>query len=457
MITFNLRAEGYRILVEWEGISDTTVYLAHYYDSKTFVDDTLKLDENGKGVFTGDSMLHEGLYLLYLKDSNFFDFLLGDDQTLEIKTNNSDILKNLVISGSEQSQDFLNYQRLLKDKVEEKKAISEKLDSLNDEEKKKAIDKLNSIDQEMVTFMKNEIQRSNNNMYGTFLNTAHQLLIPDPEVEKDHPKYDSIAWFHAYNYRRDHFLDGIDFTDDRILYTPILKNKLETYFNKFLIQSPDSIIPQAIKVIRESESNKKMYQYTSQFFLNNSVQSKIMGMDAVFVAIADEVYLSGKATWTDAEILKKITEEVYLTRPNLIGNKAPELTMENIDGEMESLYMSQGEYTILVFYEYDCGHCKKDIPALYNDVYLKFIENNIEVYAVCMNDDKEKWEDFVEKNELAGWHHLWDPNHITKFRFKYNTKTAPTMYLLDKEKIIKAKKLDNASLTKLLNALLREN
>jgi peroxiredoxin len=130
--------------------------------------------------------------------------------------------------------------------------------------------------------------------------------------------------------------------------------------------------------------------------------------------------------------------------------------MENIDGEMESLYLSQGEFTILVFYEYDCGHCKKDIPALYNEVYLPLIQHNIDVFAICMNDDHSKWEAFVTDNELAGWHHVWDPSHHSLFRFKYNVKSSPTIYLLDRDKKIVAKRLDNANLSKLLKVLLKE-
>ena len=162
---------------------------------------------------------------------------------------------------------------------------------------------------------------------------------------KNNPQYDSLAFFYYYNYRRDHFLDNIDFGDDRIINTPLLYPKLDTYFNKILIQAPDSIIPQAMKVINQSRKNKIMFQYTTEFLLMNSVQSKIMGMDEVFLKIADEVFLKGEATWADSTRLAKIAEEAYLTRYNLIGRKAPELVMENIEGNIESLHQINAPYT----------------------------------------------------------------------------------------------------------------
>lgn len=182
-----------------------------------------------------------------------------------------------------------------------------------------------------------------------------------------------------------------------------------------------------------------------------------MGMDEVFLKIADEIYLKGEATWADSAQLAKIAEEAYLTRYNLIGRKAPELVMENIEGNIESLHQINAPYTILVFWEPNCGHCKKEIPLLYKDVYEKYINQNIEVFAVNIDDKKEEWQKFVEEHELSGWHHVWDTKHQSKFRFLYNVKATPLIYLLDKDKKIIAKKLDIPTLTKLIDALIKKN
>lgn len=456
MITFTLRAEGYLISVNWVGLSDTTIYLAHYFESNIFVDDTLKLDTKGTGKFNGDSLLREGLYLLYLNQNTYFDFLIGKDQTINLSTNQTDLLGNLTIKGADESKAFLNYQRFLKEKMQTKNKLYNDLKSDDDALVKTTREQLKSIDNEMAIYLKTETENAANNMYGLFLRTANSVEIPEPNIDKNNPKYDSIVWFYNYNYQRNHFFDNVDFSDERILNTPLLNPKLDTYFNKLLIQMPDSIIPQAYKLLKRAEPNKNVYQFIAQFLINNSSRSNIMGMDAVFVAIADEVYLKGKATWIDSTMLTKIAEEAYLSRPNLIGKTAPELVMQNLDGEFESMHQIQSDYTIIVFYEYDCGHCQKDLPKLYNDVFLKFMDDNIDVYAVCMNDDKKKWSEFVNKNELIGWHNVWDPKHTTLFRYKYNVKTTPMIYLLDNEKKIIAKKIDIDSLTKLLNVLLNK-
>ena len=52
-------------------------------------------------------------------------------------------------------------------------------------------------------------------------------------------------------------------------------------------------------------------------------------MDAVFVHLAKNYYLNGKAPWADKKLLGKIQELVDKTEPNLIGRIAPELIMKN--------------------------------------------------------------------------------------------------------------------------------
>lgn len=453
-VLLTAKSEKFRIEVKWEGLKDTSIYLAHYFDTNIYVNDTIQLNSKGQGIFEGDSLLPQGLYMLYLNGNNYFDLLIGEKQNIKVKTNNEHLIDSLSISGSEESREFVNYQHYIRRQSTLKNDFLEKLKSENNEEAAGARTQIDSIDNEMKTYIENGIEKSGGNMFGAFLKAANQLDIPEPNFDRAHPQYDSLAWFYAYNYRRDHFLEGVDFTDERLLRTPLLRPKLDVYFNKILIQSPDSLIPQAIKLLRNAEKIPPMYQYLSSFLINNSVQSKIMGMDAVFVALADEVFLSGKAFWADSAQYIKIAEEAYLTRPNLIGKIAPDLEMEDIDGEMETLHQLQSDYTILLFYEYNCGHCKKTIPAIYNDVYMKFLDHNIEVFAVCMNDDKEKWEEFVNEHELVGWHHVWDVDHRSKFRFKYNVKSTPIIYLLDKNKKIIAKKLDNENLIMLLDTLL---
>ena len=60
--------QGYQIKINLESAPDKEVFLAHYYLGNIFVDDTLQLDPSGSGTFTGDTLLPQGLYKIYMDD-----------------------------------------------------------------------------------------------------------------------------------------------------------------------------------------------------------------------------------------------------------------------------------------------------------------------------------------------------------------------------------------------------
>lgn len=444
----SLANTGYHIAVKWEGLKDTSIYLAHYYDTHILVDDTIRLNQKGEGIFSDQRTLKQGLYLLYLNENNYIDFLLGADQTLSVSIVNSDLRGKLSITGAVESEKFLHYQNFLRQLSERKAKLNEELQK--DRGNEAVVNQIKDLDGQMTTYVESEMKMLPGSMYNLFMNAVAPPKNPAINVSPDHPKYDSIAWHTQYNFRVKHFLDGIDFADSRILYTPLLKPKIEAYFNQVLLQVPDTIIQYGLRLIEASKPDVHMFQYMSQYLLNWGLQAKIMGMDAVFVAVADQVYLKGLAIWADSTTLAKINEEAFFLRNNLVGSQARPLNILTVEETPFSLYDLKAKYTILVFWEPECGHCKKEVPALYNEVYLKHLDKGLEVVAVYTGAKKEEWIEFIGKNELEGWHHVYDPNHRSGYRYFYNVRSTPQLFLLDKEKKIIAKRLDYETIGKLI-------
>jgi len=91
----------------------------------------------------------------------------------------------------------------------------------------------------------------------------------------------------AYRYVKTHFWDGTDFTDDRLLTTPVFDNKLKKYFDKVLYQTPDSIIKETDILIEKARPNKEMFKYLVWYATYHSESSEIMGFDRIFVHVVD--------------------------------------------------------------------------------------------------------------------------------------------------------------------------
>src|SRR5690606_40591159 len=96
----------------------------------------------------------------------------------------------------------------------------------------------------------------------------------------------------------------------------------------------------------------------------------------------------------------------------------------------------------LPIFEPSCGHCKKEIPKLYREVFEPYRSKGVQVFAVYTLADRDEWTNFINEHELYDWINVYDPYHQTHFRDYYDIKSTPTIFILDREKKIIAKKLD---------------
>jgi thiol-disulfide isomerase/thioredoxin len=179
-----------------------------------------------------------------------------------------------------------------------------------------------------------------------------------------------------------------------------------------------------------------------------------MGMDKVFVHIAEKYYLSGEADWIGQESLTKLRERVNKIKPNIIGKKAPSLKLPTINNEFASLQDIDSKYTILYFWEPGCGHCKTVTPKLW-EIYKKYNRDQLEIFAVYTQVNREKWMEYINDKGFD-WVNTWDPQHTSNFRQKYDIYSTPTIYLINKDKEIIAKRIDYKSLEKMLEQKIGE-
>ena len=177
-----------------------------------------------------------------------------------------------------------------------------------------------------------------------------------------------------------------------------------------------------------------------------------MGLDEVFVFVAEEYYLSGKTPWVKSQTLSRISDKVNKTKPNLIGNIAPNLIMETSNNEYASLHGVDAKYTVLYFWEPNCGHCKEETPKLYV-VFEKFKDKGLNVFAVYTQYKKEEWLNYLNERGYE-WVNVYDPHHDTNFRNLYDIYSTPVMYLLDEKKEIIAKRINSETLEKILDKML---
>ena len=97
--------------------------------------------------------------------------------------------------------------------------------------------------------------------------------------------------------------------------------------------------------------------------------------------------------------------------------------------------------TLLIFWDPDCGHCKKELPKIKEEVYDLYAEHGVKVVTVYTQVEEEKWKKFLEEKDLTEWINLYDPYNQSNFRNNYDIYSTPVLYVLDKDKKILAKRI----------------
>ncbi len=398
------------IQIKMKGIRDTTLYLANYYGDKILKVDSVRLNNQGVGMLVRNKAQKEGMYLFYLNDKNYFEFLIGSDQqfTIDADFNNSSQNK---FTGSEETAAFHEYQLFLgRQKTKQSllqnriKLLPEKSDSVKILQKE-----LSELNNTMESYWKEKSEKYK----GTFLSDFFlSMMIPtavEPEIPLTAKNPDSLRWVNNYNFQKNHFWDNFNFARAGLIHTPVFQEKLDTYFKKMILQIPDSLINPMVQVIERSKKNEEVYHYIFLYLLNESNQSQIMGMDKVFVALSEKYVLKNPKTWLDTGVVTKIRDRVNAVKPNLIGNIAPELKLQDSEGNFYSLRQMNAPYTLLYFWEPDCSHCQKTTPALNKESYQVLKNKGVDIFAVLTQNNKEKWVKAIQEYKIQEWTNVWDP------------------------------------------------
>ena len=446
-------AQGYKINVHIGGLSNDTLLLGYHFGDKQFIVDTLLTDNKGSGTFQGEKKLPGGIYLIVIPQRRYFEVLISDNQYFYVSTDTTQLFSQLKFRNSPENERFVAYQRKMMEAQNLTGEYQSRMRSFPARHDSSGYYKrrLESLDREIKAFLDSLVNIAPGSLLSNIITAMRPLEIPELKLPSFIPNQDSLRMVMGYRYNRDHFFDGFPFTDSCILRTPILHNKLDYYFNRFLFQVPDSLIPAMDKVLDRARAHPSVFQYSLIYLMNHYVNSNIMGMDAVYVHLAEKYYLSGQAPWADSTFLKNLADNVNKTKPNLIGKTAPNLVMESITGEWYALHQVKARYTVLYFWEPNCGFCKEETPRLY-DLFRKWKLHGLAVFAVYTQGKKEEWSRYLDEKGFD-WINVYDPQNASYFRYYYNVVSTPTLYLLDQDKKIIAKRINVETLGQMLERL----
>lgn len=99
------------------------------------------------------------------------------------------------------------------------------------------------------------------------------------------------------------------------------------------------------------------------------------------------------------------------------GNQAPNFHYLNDKGDTVSLDDFKGQNVYIDLWATWCGPCIKETPY-FDKLKEKYKDENIAFVSISMDDDKEKWERWVQENEMKG-HQLFANGKYSKPMFYF--------------------------------------
>lgn len=489
LFVFQISKSQYDIKINFKGNLDSTVYLVvHMWESNNIIDSCKKV-KNGQIQFKGSKSLNKGMYILVNQEKNttLFEFFVGDNQKFSISADRADITGTIKAPGNKVNELFFEYNKFFSDKNIEFSGYAKEASKKSKADSTTFItEKIKKLNDDVKNFEPGYKEKIKGTLVEQYfdLKTEKQATLT-PKASNGRP--DSI---YNYFYYKTHFWDGIDLKSDFAIHTPLLDDRIKKYFDQIIVQHPDTVIKEIDMIMAKCKEGNLTYQMLLGHFTYKYEQNKNMSFDRfgnsvtfekVFIHLADNYISNGHAKGVYAdETVKKIKEKADNNRNILPGAKAPDIyvidttdakrvikmkfdtckTSQTLTKQYEkyanelapmwkTLYQVNAKYTVLVFWASDCGHCQTDIPRL-NDT-LKTIKGKIDykVFAVQTKDDYEVFRKFIVDHKLD-FINVYDPVHINSYKAKYDVESTPVIFILDKDKKIKAKKIGVKQVVELL-------
>ncbi len=404
----------YEINIEVKGLEGKEIILGYYFEDKQYITAKAVFDSNSEAVFSGEKKLTEGLYFIDVRGVMHFDIIVTEDQKFSISSDTIDIIKKLKISGSKDNDEFSEYQKIMNRDNKIRFNLQSQIDLLKDKDSIGDFEKkISKIDKKIEEYWQSFVEKNKGTFLSNLINCSNYLSIP-------------------YNER----FERIDLSDQRLKNTPFLYGFVRSVIGHNIKKGVSVINSENDKLLKKAEVNEQMYKYIS-FYLLNFYRTHIeIGMNHVFVHLADNYFLNEKGNWLQPKARETIKKQADIYRSSFLGSKAYDIKGENQLGDSVSLHEAgKGKLKLIIFWKTGCDHCDDACNSV-NKYFKELTKDKIVVFAVNTTEtNRELWhKKLKEKNEK--WVHCADFSGKSRYKEYYYVSSTPMMYIIDQNNMI---------------------
>lgn len=441
-----LSQTGYEIKVTLKPFKNQYIYLGHYSGKQLPIIDSALLNDKSEAVFKGTKKLGGGIYLIgYPDKSRHFEIVIDKNQKFSVIADTAK-LQAVSFQNSPENVEFKAYQQFMAKNGSSIDSLLNLRSNVSAADSIKINGQVEALNDKIKKYRNDIIAKDGNALLATLLKA-----MKEPDVPANDPAAKTDSMF-AYKYFKKHYWDGVNFYDDRLVRTPFFESRIDKYMEQLVYPEADSVIKELDYMLGYASINEEMQKFLLIKFVNRYLNQKYMWEDKVFVHLFEKYFSQKTYPWLTDAGTKTITNRAYSLMANIMGREAADIELPDTDGKTTKLYSLQSPYTLVVIWDPTCSHCKEVVPKLDSAYNAKWKSMGLKFFGLARETDGKKtdWLNFIRDHHLKEWTHVYYSKQaddartsagIPSYSQLYDVQTFPTLYLLDKDKRIIAKKV----------------
>jgi len=136
----------------------------------------------------------------------------------------------------------------------------------------------------------------------------------------------------------------------------------------------------------------------------------------------------------------------YISEPDLArARMAPAFSITTIDGQHLSMDALKGKVVLIDFWATWCEPCRAALPHI-REIAKKFEGQPLLVLSVNLDEDEQKWRDFVTKNEMTWPQYGGDGGFRGPMAKLFGVQAIPQTFTIDADGILQDQHIGDASI-----------
>lgn len=432
----NRKMDNLDVTIEISNGQSGSYFLMGVFTDQYYLADST-VARNGTINFKKDEPIRAGTYFLYFPDKNTsLQLIIDSDQKFKMKTDASDIVGNMKVSGSIDNE--LLY-KALQFEASQQPALAQisanfKSQTVGTPEHNQTIADHTKLMNDKLDYLRKLFAENPTSLF-----TAFKEAGQNPNVPYEFNGDGTLSANYLLKLRQQYW-DNVNFADERLLYTPVISNKLEKHFTTHMPQNPDSIKRYATILVDQSLPYPEFFKYFANWITIKFEPTKttLMDAEAVYVHMIQNYFTKERAFWQDSVASHGLQLRAHEMGQSLVGLQGPDVSAKDPTGKMQSIYASKADYIAVFMWNPECEHCQEQSPKLVQ-YYNENKSKGFDVFGIVLDTEEAAWKAAIQKYGMT-WTNVHDPTNRSIYA-KYFVDNTPELYLLNPERKIIGKNL----------------